>query len=104
MATDWLKQEARITTRALTPVREAEAISTASEGARYRHVKRGTVYEVLGKGRLQCAANAALDDSEVVIYRGNDGKLWARGVDEFYDGRFEPIAASPSDSVGGVEG
>jgi hypothetical protein len=32
MATDWLKQEARITTRALTPVREAEAISTASEG------------------------------------------------------------------------
>lgn len=60
-------------------------------GKRYRHKKRGTVYEVLGEGTLQCAANPALDEQPVVVYRGEDGKLWVRGHSEFHDGRFEPL-------------
>lgn len=57
---------------------------------RVRHVKRGTEYEVLGVGAIQ--ADAPLPDmANVVIYRGEDGQLWARAYDEFYDGRFEDV-------------
>jgi hypothetical protein len=30
-----------------------------------------------------------------VLYRGTDGKLWARHVDEFTDGRFVQILEDP---------
>lgn len=61
-------------------------------GERYRHVKRGTEYEVIGTAELQMSRDL-VDGSSLVIYRGDDGKLWAREEGEFHDGRF--IALQP---------
>lgn len=70
------------------------------EGKRYRHVKRGTIYTVIGEGKLQCSANPLLDDQPIVVYRGEDGQLWARGVDEFHDGRFVPASQPEGEGEG----
>ena len=51
---------------------------------------RGSIYTELGRGILQTNFPVS-DNTEVVIYKGEDGKLWARPVDEFEDGRFEKI-------------
>lgn len=74
----------------------------AREVVRYRHVKRGTVYTVVGEAELQTATGALVDGSALVVYRGEDGKLWAREEGEFHDGRFEALAASrPTDAGAG---
>lgn len=65
--------------------------------ARYRHKKRGTVYEVIGEAELQ-VANTRYTPGEgdfLVVYRGEDGKLWARWDEEFHDGRFEALPPAP---------
>jgi len=61
-----------------------------SEIKRYRHVKRGTVYEIVGRAELQVNNIALADGATMVFYRGEDGKLWVRGEAEFMDGRFVP--------------
>ena len=69
----------------------------------HRHVKRGGEYMLLGIGKVQCdwwqitsAGNRyPVDMHEVVIYRGEDGKLWVRPREEFEDGRFEALPAAP---------
>lgn len=58
---------------------------------RYRHVKRGTEYEVIGLASLQIATGDLVDGSSLVIYRGEDGQLWAREEGEFHDGRFVEV-------------
>jgi hypothetical protein len=57
---------------------------------RVRHKKRGTTYAVIGEDfRLQ--SSRPIEEGETLaIYRGDDGKGWARPLDEFTDGRFEP--------------
>ena len=57
-------------------------------GQRWQHVKRGTTYEVIGTAELQMSNDLLVDGSEMVVYRGDDGKLWAREEGEFTDGRF----------------
>jgi hypothetical protein len=64
-----------------------DAMPTASR--RWRHVKRGTTYEEVGRGALQTATMDVVDGSCVVIYRGDDGRFWVREEAEFEDGRFE---------------
>lgn len=60
----------------------------------WRHAKRGSEYQQIGTGLVQ--SDVPLNDmAMVVIYRGDDGQLWARRYEEFFDGRFELIAASP---------
>lgn len=65
--------------------------------ATHRHVKRGTTYELLGMGKLQCGAKGLgeirmmFDKDDVAIYRGQDGSLWARRASEMEDGRFEKL-------------
>lgn len=65
------------------------------EGELWRHKKRGTVYKVIGEAELQCATHDPSEGDELVIYRGDDGKLWARMRDEFHDGRFEALHPDP---------
>jgi hypothetical protein len=81
-------------------------------GERVRHVKRGTEYDVLFRGvELQVATPeamnlngtdfrlVALEGQKLVVYRGAEGKLWARKEAEFDDGRFAALAA-PSEGGG----
>lgn len=66
---------------------------------RWRHKKRGTYYTELGTARLQLASPVVIEEGAVLmIYRGDDGVLWARPEAEFKDGRFERI----TDGVGGT--
>src|SRR4051812_29551363 len=70
------------------------AAADQGEGWRptHRHVKRGTEYEVIGWGSVQCSEAGLLDNEHVMIYRGQDGTLWARRLSEFIDGRFEMLS------------
>jgi hypothetical protein len=57
----------------------------------YRHKKTGGIYEkLLPMGHIQ-SSDPLYDMDAVAIYRGQDGKLWARKASEFQDGRFEPV-------------
>lgn len=70
---------------------------------KYRHKKRGSVYEIMGHGKLQAADNP-LDGIDLVFYRSVDtGDLWARPTAEFHDGRFEPVSEDFLDSKLGSE-
>lgn len=52
------------------------------------HIKRGTVYETVGEGVVQCDRPMA-DYDKVMIYRDPySGHLWVRPIAEFNDGRF----------------
>lgn len=83
-----------------------------NDAPRWRHKKRGSTYTEIGRGHLQISsklrhadsavldahAEAAvidgLDMTPVVLYRADeDGSLWARPVEEFDDGRFEPTTS-----------
>lgn len=54
----------------------------------YRHTRRGSSYTVVGRASLQ-TANLVRDNEVLVIYKGENGELWARPIQEFCDGRFE---------------
>ena len=70
-------------------IRTGQLVAVADDAIEcYRHVKRGTVYEVLGEAELQTNADNLVDGSQMMVYRGEDGKLWCRHYDEFHDGRF----------------
>jgi hypothetical protein len=65
-----------------------------AENERVRHLKRGTEYEVLYRGvELQISYAPVMESSKLAIYRGADGKLWAREEQEFDDGRFVTVRA-----------
>jgi hypothetical protein len=64
---------------------------------RWRHKKRGTSYEQIGHAELQSSCGPINEGEPLVIYRGEDGKLWARPVLDFHDGRFEPLPSPPED-------
>ena len=58
----------------------------------WRHKKRGTVYTEVCRAHLQTAQRSSLDDlSILVVYRGENGQMWAREESEFEDGRFDPV-------------
>ena len=68
----------------------ADAMNAAVFTPTHKHVKRGTNYKVLGEGQVQ-TETLLFDTDKVIIYVGEDGKLWAREPEEFNDGRFEEI-------------
>jgi hypothetical protein len=95
------------------PMRVALTAATAWHAAnapklrRYRHKKRGTECVVIGSASLQ-TEKPLCDYAGLVVYREDDGKLWARPLAEFGDGRFEEIdledvANAPKPADGEVE-
>ena len=61
-----------------------------TEKKRWQHLKRGSTYIEIGRGRLQIEGD--LDMTEVVVYMSEeDGLIWVRPVSEFEDGRFESL-------------
>lgn len=55
------------------------------------HKKRGTVYDIVGVGTIQCDRPIA-DYDKVVIYRDPYSfDFWVRPVGEFEDGRFVKV-------------
>lgn len=55
---------------------------------RWKHVKRGSFYRVLGQGNAQVSSHIK-DMEPVIIYQAEEGgSLWVRPATEFYDGRF----------------
>jgi hypothetical protein len=93
---------------AIAGMRIAAAIRALAVGGdqakRWRHLKRGTVYEEIGRGELQMSADL-VDGSAMVIYRGDDGRLWVREEGEFEDGRFAalPVGEGRSSYNSGLE-
>lgn len=67
----------------------------------HRHVKRETDYQVIGVALLQTEI-LLQDDARLIVYRGEDGELWARRAVEFADGRFErlPPGSDPTPDPG----
>lgn len=56
----------------------------------WRHLKRGSVYAELSRGKLQ-AAQPVAEGASLVSYRGADGQVWFRPEEEFEDGRFVEV-------------
>lgn len=53
----------------------------------FRHLKTGGLYTFISEGVDEKTL------APVVVYQSHqDGKVWVRSADEFFDGRFEPIA------------
>jgi len=68
-------------------------------GSRWRHVKRGSTYTLIGEAHLQ--TGKPIDEPAImVVYRADsDGEMWVRPRVEFLDGRFEALAAHPPGEV-----
>lgn len=83
-------------TSRMTPTNDAPV--TVEQGQTWQHIKRGTAYDVLGIAELQ-AGQPQHEKAALVIYRGDDGKLWARNSAEFTDGRFRlaALASAPAE-------
>lgn len=78
--------------------------ASQAQGEVWTHVKRGTSYEVLGRAELQNGNVKGLREGvTLVVYRGDDGKLWAREEGEFTDGRFVRVSAPGATAQDGVE-
>lgn len=56
------------------------------QGARWRHVKRGSTYRIVALGLLESTRRYC------VVYQEEDGgQIWIRPLAEFLDGRFEHL-------------
>lgn len=76
----------------LDVLRAALAAQSPDSGAGPTHVHRksGGRYTLIGEGKLQ-SDKPLPDMAEIAIYRGEDGRLWARDATEFA-GRFDSAA------------
>lgn len=51
----------------------------------HRHLKSGGLYKILYLAKIEA------DLTPAVVYMGEDGSVWVRPEDEFFDGRFQKI-------------
>jgi hypothetical protein len=99
--------------RALVNEARGRSADAKTSLRRVRHIKRGSIYDVLGEAEVQISepgryfGSGALNDpgarilaegDKLVVYRDcKTGKLWTRFPDEFNDPkRFEGIKAEPN--------
>ena len=59
-------------------------------GLAFQHKLRGGKYTIIGRAILQTDVPVP-DNTELVVYEGENGQLWVRAPSEFYDGRFIPL-------------
>lgn len=70
-------------------VRGRITFASATEMPVWRHNKRGTVVEEIGRGELQSSGELRpYEGTRMVAYREQDGTIWFRLEAEFEDGRF----------------
>lgn len=87
------------------------AASAVDGRATHRHVKRGSLYRLLGIGKMQAEEWVApsfgpdgprglmrpVDMEPVAVYVSEeDGSMWVRPREEFEDGRFEAVSSAPN--------
>ena len=65
----------------------------------HRYIKTGSEYRLIGRAYIQTEV-PLIDYALAVIYRGADGRLWARRAVEF-DERFKPLPAPPKENDDG---
>jgi hypothetical protein len=65
---------------------------------RWKHKVRGSLYKEVGKATIQCAAPIQ-EGQEVVVYQDAQGRLYARPMGEFLDGRFDAVPWPKTDDV-----
>jgi hypothetical protein len=60
---------------------------------RVRHKKSGTYYDVISSDVVLQSSNSDVvkEDTNLVVYRDDDGRMWCRPAKEFYDGRFKAV-------------
>ena len=62
-------------------------MSTRERPERWKHVKTGGIYRIVGSGRMEADGEAGV---KYIMYRNTDtGLTWIRPAREFFDGRFE---------------
>lgn len=68
------------------------------------HKKRGTIYGVYASAAMLQTEHLIGDNTPLAIYIGKDGKVWARPIGEFLDGRFDVVDSLPvfHEAAGGV--
>jgi hypothetical protein len=82
---------------------ETIALLSADNRNRVRHVKRGTFYRMMGVAEVQSSA-PIVEGDKVEVYQAEDGgKLWARPVAEFDDGRYEMANEGPVPEYSEIE-
>ena len=95
---DYAAAVSRAQRAAIAAIRASDPVVNAGScqpGERYQHIKRGTTYQVIGRGKLQTDAPLT-DYAEVVAYRCEEtGDVWVRPQSEFTPDRFRALPAAP---------